>query len=137
MATDRDGCADRVKVLLDANALMMPFQFRVDIFDELRNLIGAYEPLILTEVIQELKGLSQGRGRGGSAARSALLLSHRCLETGSGFIDGTVDEKIVRFAAEQGCMVCTNDRDLRDSLLSRGIPVITLLPQKKLGILRR
>lgn len=137
MAPDWDGCADRVSILLDANALMIPFQFRVDLFDELRNLIGAYEPLILTEVIQELRGLSLGRGKGGSAARSALILASRCIETGSGYSDGTVDEKILRFAGEHGCMVCTNDRDLRDRLLSRGIPVITLMQQKKLGILRR
>lgn len=137
MATDRNGCADRVSILLDANALMIPFQFRVDLFEELRNLIGAYEPLILTEVVQELRGLSRGRGRGGSAARSALLLANRYVETGSGYSDGTVDEKILRFAGEHGCMVCTNDRNLRERLLSRGIPVITLMQQKKLGILRR
>ena len=126
-----------MRILLDANALMMPFQFRVDLLGELRNLIGAYEPLILTEVILELQGLSRGRGKGGSAARSALILSQRCSETASGYSDGTVDEKIVRFAGEHGCMVCTNDRDLRETLLSRGIPVITLMQQKKLGILRR
>ena len=137
MASDRDGRADRVKVLLDANALMVPFQFRIDIFEELRNLIGAYEPLILTEVLQELGGLSRGRGRGGSAARSALLLSRRCLETASGYPEGPVDEKIARYAGEHGCMVFTNERALRDKLLELGIPVITLMQQKKLDILRR
>ncbi len=137
MASDRDGRADRVKVLFDTNSLMIPFQFRVDIFGELRNLIGAYEPLILTEVLQELEGLSRGRGRGGSAARSALLLSQKCVETESGYLDGTVDEKIARFAGEHGCMVFTNDRGLRDALLALGIPVITLMQQKKLDILRR
>lgn len=126
-----------MKVLFDTNALMIPFQFRVDIFEELRNLIGAYEPLILTEVLLELKGLSRGRGRSGSAARSALLLSGRCLESGSGYSEGTVDEKIIRFAGEHGCMVITNDRGLRDALLALGIPVITLMQQKKLEILRR
>ncbi|OPY43608.1 MAG: hypothetical protein A4E40_00078 [Methanoregulaceae archaeon PtaU1.Bin059] len=34
-------------------------------------------------------------------------------------------------------MVFTNDRCLRDMLLALGIPVITLMQQKKLDILRR
>ncbi|MCA9703766.1 MAG: nucleotide-binding protein, partial [Methanolinea sp.] len=57
MAPDRNGRADRITVLFDANALMIQFQFRIDVFGEVRNLIGAYEPLILADVIKELRGL--------------------------------------------------------------------------------
>ncbi len=137
MATDRDGCPDRVKVLFDSNALMIPSRFRVDVFEELGKIIGAYEPLILTEALHELSGLSLGHGRDGSAARFALTLAGRCHEVPSGYSRGSVDEKILWYAREHGCMVVTNDRGLRDILLSAGVPVITLMHKKKLGLLRR
>ena len=50
-----------MKILLDANALMMPAQFQIDLFDELRTLLGAFEPLVLSGVVRELTG-SQGQG---------------------------------------------------------------------------
>jgi hypothetical protein len=126
-----------VRVLLDANALMMPFQFQVDLFTELASLIGAYEPCILSEVRDELRGLSRGRGSGGSAARAALRLAEQCREVESGYEEGSVDERINRFARDHGCMVVTSDRTLRNALLSAGVPVITLKQQKRLELLRR
>ncbi|MCQ8893342.1 MAG: nucleotide-binding protein [Methanolinea sp.] len=126
-----------MKVLFDSNALMIPSQFRVDVFTELGNIIGAYEPLILTEVLHELKGLSRGCGREGSAARFALDLASRCREVASGYSEGSVDEKVLAYAREHRCMVVTNDRKLKDLLLSEGVPVITLMQRKRLGLLRR
>jgi len=116
---------------------MIQFQFRIDIFGEVRNLIGAYEPLILADVINELRGLARGMGREGSAARSALALVEQCTRVESGIPEGSVDEKIVDYARGKGCMVMTNDRALRNTLLSYSIPVITLKQRKKLEILRR
>lgn len=124
-------------MLLDANALMIPSQFRVDLFTELGNLIGAYEPIILTDVLNELRGLARGKGKAGSAARGALLWAERCLEVESGCAEGTVDERIIRYAREHNCMVLTNDRKLRQELLSLGISVVTLKQRKRLDLLRR
>ncbi|HUU75297.1 MAG TPA: nucleotide-binding protein [Methanoregulaceae archaeon] len=137
MASDRHGSADRITVLFDANALMVQFQFRIDIFEELRNLIGLYDPLILADVIIELHGLARGQGRHGSAARSALILAEKCTKVESELKDGRVDEKIVDYAQRHGCMVITNDRSLRNTLLSYNIPVISLKQRKKLDIVRR
>ncbi|MDD1714568.1 MAG: nucleotide-binding protein, partial [Methanoregulaceae archaeon] len=44
---------------------MTQAQFRVDIFAALTNLIGSCEPLILSEVLDELRGLSASRGKAG------------------------------------------------------------------------
>ncbi|MDI9633177.1 MAG: DUF5615 family PIN-like protein [Methanolinea sp.] len=126
-----------MKVLFDSNALMMPSQFRLDPFAELGNIIGAYEPLILQETLSELSGLSRSRGKEGSAARVGLAFARKCRVVQSGYAQGSVDEKILKYATEHGCMVVTNDRELRDLLLSEGVPVITLLQRKRLGLLRR
>jgi uncharacterized protein len=137
MAVDRDGNSHRVTVILDTNALMMPSQFTLDLFGELRDLLGSYEPIVLTEVVNELARLSEGHGKDASAAKFGLEVSRKChlIESGSG--TGTVDERIALYAKRYGGMVLTNDRALRNHLLSHGIPVISLKNQKKLAIIRR
>jgi rRNA-processing protein FCF1 len=127
-----------VKILLDANALMMPVQFQIDIFDELRTLLGAIEPVVLSGVIRELTGLSRAKGRDGAAARHGLVLGERCTIVESGDLKSeSVDAQMIEYAARNACMVVTNDRRIRDALLTRGIGVISMRNQKKLEILRR
>ena len=137
MASYRDGCPDRVRVLIDANALMAQLQFRLDIFAELTECIGAYEPVLLDCVRDELRGLAAGRGKEGSSARSALILAEKCTVAETGALEGSVDEKILYFASTHGCMVFTNDRDLRIALLSRGVPVISLAGKQRLELYRK
>jgi rRNA-processing protein FCF1 len=136
MAPDRHGYPDRVAILLDANALMAQTQFRIDIFSALTSLIGAYEPLVLSDVLHELRNLSGSRGKHGSAARAALQIAKRCTIVESEREDGSVDEKILYYASTHGCMVVTNDRDLRRALLAKGITVISLSGKQRLDIYR-
>lgn len=127
-----------MKILLDANALMMPVQFQIDIFDELRTLLGAIEPVVLSGVIRELTGLSRAKGRDGAAARHGLVLGERCTIVESGDLKSeSVDAQMIEYATRNACMVVTNDRRIRDALLTRGIGVISMRNQKKLEILRR
>ncbi len=137
MAVDRDGNPHRVTVLLDTNALMMPSQFRIDLFEELRDLLGAYEPVVLVEVVEELRRLSGGHGKDAAAARLGLEMSRKCTIVESGSEEGTVDGRISGYAGQHGGMVLTNDRALRNKLLIQRIPVISLKNQKKLGVIRR
>jgi uncharacterized protein len=123
-------------IQFDANALMMASQFRIDLFRELRELTGAFEPVVLNEVVQELRGIARGNGRHAAAARVGLTLSEQCRIIESGEGSGTVDERIAGYAECHGGMVVTNDRELRDFLLSKNIPVISLKNKKKLGIFR-
>jgi rRNA-processing protein FCF1 len=136
MASYWNGCPDRVRVLIDANALMAQLQFRLDIFAELTQCIGAYEPILLDCVRDELRGLAAGRGKDGSSARSALILAEKCTVVETGSLEGSVDEKILYFASTHGCMVFTNDRDLRVALLSHGISVISLEGKQRLELYR-
>lgn len=137
MAVDRDGNPHRVTVLLDTNALMMPSQFRIDLFEELRDLLGAYEPVVIVEVVEELRRLSGGHGKDAAAARLGLEMSRKCTIVESGSDEGTVDGRISGYAGQHGGMVLTNDRALRNQLLIQRIPVISLKNQKKLGVIRR
>jgi rRNA-processing protein FCF1 len=138
VAPDRNGRAGRIKVLLDANALMMPAQFHIDLFDELRILLGGFEPVVLSGVLKELEGLSQERGRDGSAARLGYNLGEKCMIADSKNLKSeSVDAQIIEYAVQNSCIVVTNDRRVRDALFTQGIGVISLRNQKKLELLRR
>ena len=127
-----------MKILLDANALMMPAQFQIDLFDELHMLLGAFEPVVLSGVINELTGLSRAKGRDRAAARFGLELGKKCTIVESGDLkEGSVDCQLIEYAARNACMVVTNDRHIRDEMFTRGISVISMRNQKKLEILRR
>ena len=127
-----------MKILLDANALMMPAQFQIDLFDELCTLLGAFEPIVLSGVLQELSGLSLTKGRDGAAARHALMIGEKCTIVESGDLESeSVDAQMIEYATRNTCMVVTNDRRIRDALFTRGLGVISMRKQKKLEILRR
>ncbi|KAF1078962.1 PIN domain-containing protein [Methanogenium sp. MK-MG] len=123
-------------VLFDANALMVPVQFGVDIFTGVEELVGAFEPVTLEDVTDELTGLSRGRGRDAAAARVGVTLAARCRVVRSPHQNLMVDDRIIRYAEEHRCVVVTNDRRLREELLSRHIDVIYLREKKRLEIIR-
>lgn len=136
MAPDRNGNSGRVRVLLDANGLMVPGQFGVDIFSGIEGLVGSFEPVTLEEIVRELEGLSRGRGRDAAAAKVALSLTKKCVVEKSPVSGIPVDDMIIVFAGDNGCMVMTNDRRLRERLLDENIDVISLRNQKTLEIIR-
>jgi hypothetical protein len=117
---------------------MMPAQFRIDLFGEIRELLGSFEPVVLPGVVRELSGLANAKGQDGAAARFGLALAGECtLADEQDARDIPVDDQVITWAAGRDCMVVTNDRQVRDALLSRGIGVISMRKQKKLEILRR
>ena len=107
-----------VKVIIDTNALMMPFQKNVDIETQLIEIYGKYEIIILSTVIDELKNLTD---KGNWQAKSALELAKRykLLET-----DGKGDNAIISAAKRINATVITNDKKLRKELRQFVINVI-------------
>jgi hypothetical protein len=125
-----------VRVLLDTNALLMPAQFGVDLYDELLALFGDFEPIALEEVVGELSGLARGRGRDAAAARVGLALVRRSTVVPSGSTAEGVDNRVIEYARREGCTVVTNDRELRNALLREGVDVVSMRKQKTLELLR-
>ena len=110
---------------------MIPFQFRIDVFDEIERLIGCYEPLILSTNFQELELLATRPPTGTrNAALSALELARRCVRVSVTKERGeTNDDVIIRMADKLKCPVATNDATLRKRL--RDINVATIFLRKK------
>ncbi|MFA7198272.1 MAG: PIN domain-containing protein [Methanoculleus sp.] len=125
-----------MRVLLDTNALLMPAQFGIDLYDELMGLFGDFEPITLDEVVGELSGLARGRGRDAAAARVGLAMARRSTVVPSGSAAEHVDDRVIEYARREGCVVVTNDRELRNALLHEGIDVVSMRRAKTLELLR-
>jgi len=115
-----------VKVVLDTNVLLVPFQFHVDVFTEIDRLMeGRAEPVLLSPCVEELKALAAGSGRDARAAKAALDMVER-LKLNHTKAGGPADDAIVEYALNEKAAVCTNDKELRDKLREHGVRTIGL-----------
>jgi rRNA-processing protein FCF1 len=128
----------RTKVLLDTNFLLLPFQRRIDVFEEIPKLIGgAVDFLVLPQIQKELEWItSNGKEKDKRAARSSMeLIAHYCQipETIPPSIQNLdADMALLQYAEKTGAIVATNDSDLRRELRKQGSRVIFL---RKLAVL--
>jgi len=125
-----------VKVVLDSNFLMIPFQFNLDIFQEIEFLLQKRVDFIVPSAVKsELTGLSARGGEGAAEASLALQIASRCrvvevsLETSE-----TVDDAIVKASQKLGAVVATTDIELKNRLKTLKVPVIYLRDKSKLEV---
>ncbi len=120
-------------VLLDTNALMMPVECDVRLFDELERLLGNVECVVPEPVVAELEKLQDGAGEEATAASVGRDLADRCeaRETEADYADDAVVE-----LARTGeySHVVTNDEPLQARLRAENVPVIGLRGGNKLAI---
>jgi rRNA-processing protein FCF1 len=119
---------------MDTNALMMPVELDVRVFEELDRLLAADLDLVVPRAVtDELAKLAAGNGKEGVAASvGADLAADRCrvVETDEPY----ADDAIVELATGECDYVVTNDKPLRDRLLERGVRVIGIRGRDKLEI---
>lgn len=112
-------------ILLDTNALMMQFQFSVDIENELRRILDVpYEIVVPDIVVGELRHLASslaGKDRGEAVMAIKLAQTFRVVRA-----EGPADTGILRLAEKLGAIVVTNDKILRARLRAKNIPNIHL-----------
>jgi rRNA-processing protein FCF1 len=107
-------------VILDANALISPFQQNFNLDIELDNAFPGIKPVVPTSVIRELEILMK---KGDWRVKAALELSSKYLSID---VKGKGDAPIFNLAVTRGWAVMTQDKKLRTNLIKRGIPVIIL-----------
>jgi rRNA-processing protein FCF1 len=125
-----------IKVILDTNFLMVPAQFRVDIFSGLEALLNQkIEPIILSSTYSELQKIISKHLKEGKAAKMALQLINKfSVVKAEPYVNETEDDLIVRYAKKFKCPVATNDKELRKKLRSLNIPVIYLRQKRRLEL---
>lgn len=110
-------------VILDSNALLMVFQFRINLESELNRILGSYEIVVPSTVKKELKTLKDKH------AKIALSFSERYRTISA---NGNPDDSILELA-EKGIVV-TNDKILKKRLREKNIPVVFLRGKNHLEI---
>ena len=128
---------EMLKVILDANALFIPLQFKIDIFRDLKRLLNrSFETILLSPVKHELEALSEkGSPKMRKNATCALELAVKCkyVEVDSS-ASAPTDDIIVKIATEWGSPVFTNDRALKRRLRDISVPVIYVRQKSRLDI---
>jgi hypothetical protein len=123
----------RKEVIVDTNALLIPGEFGVDIFDELERL-GYLRIIVPRVVLNELDRLRQRPGLKGKekiAANVGYSLLQRypriSIEEAEGEKEEEdTDEIITALALKRKAAVLTNDENLRRKLSQAGIATVYL-----------
>lgn len=125
-----------VKVILDSNFLMVPFQFNLDVFQEIEFLLQKKVDFIVPSGVKsELTRLSARGGEGAAEASLALQLASRCRVVEVALeANETVDDAIVKAAQKLGAVVATNDIELKNRLKLLKVPVVYLRDKSKLEV---
>jgi len=120
-----------MSVALDTNALMMPVECNVRVFEELDRLLGEYDAVTPQPVHDELAKLADGAGEEAASVGLDLLRRVRIRDTAASY----ADDAVVELAQADGVThVVTNDNPLQQRLHDAGVSVISLRGKNKLGI---
>jgi len=131
MASDRlrDDRAGKI-VVIDSSAIMMLFEFSINLKEELIRLIGAYSIVVTKQIIDEIKYLSdKGKGKKRNIARPALKFIED-LEIMDA--EGNADNSVIDLASRLNAIVFTNDKEIRKKAKEKGLKTIYLRGKNKL-----
>ncbi len=103
-----------MKIVLDTNFMNIPFNYKVDIFEQ---LLG-FELYTIKECVDELKKVNPGAVK--------LIRSKGVKVVEQTFKSRTVDDKVIDFAAGNSAYIATVDKKLLSKAQKRNIPCLTL-----------
>jgi len=127
-----------MKVILDTNFLLIPFQFRYDIYADLDRLLinePLYELATLDSVISELDRLGAAGNPSASKSIELAKLKNVKVYTSDKVVDrglSNTDNQILSLASP-GDIICTQDLELKSEAKKAGIRVVSLRSGGYLG----
>ncbi|MFC5134442.1 MULTISPECIES: twitching motility protein PilT [Haloferacaceae] len=133
MSDESPGSDERPVVALDASALMAPVEANVRLFEELDRLLGSYDPVVPSAVVDELDELGSGAGQAATAASVGADLADRARTVE---VDGAYGDDALVDLARTGrvAYVVTLDRPLVERVLDADTPVICLRGRNTLTV---
>lgn len=125
------------KIILDTNFLLVPYQFKVDVFSEIRRICDfRYELCIIDKTIDELKKIiEEQKGKNKMAAKLAiLLLKSKDVKIIKSKSAESVDDIILDHAGKD-TVVATQDAELKRKLKKKCSGIIVLKNKTHLALL--
>lgn len=123
------------KIVLDTNFLLIPVQFKVDIFSEIEKIcLFRYNLYIIDKTFDELKNIIETQNmKSREAAKVALMLiKHKkidVIKTGEGKPDDLIADLMGK-----DWILATQDAELRKRASQKGASVIVLRSRKHLMV---
>ena len=135
-------------ILLDANCLLIPVQFRLDIYDELHNLVPhPWKIVVISPIIEELQKKQELLGKQSKMAKEIkfglqILASHQHDVITMKRVPGLpVDDQLIQYAHNEQTnhpsnqyYIVSNDKALRKKAKEVGIRTIYLRNKKTLQL---
>lgn len=126
------------KIIIDTNFLMIPWQFKVDIFSEFDRICQFnYHLYIFDRTINELENIAEkSKGKDKKAAQFALKLvklnNINRIKSDIKYVDSLILEN-----ADENTIIATQDKNLKKKLLEKGLSMIILRQKKYLQLIER
>lgn len=114
-----------MEIMLDTNFLLVPLQFKIDVFEELKKM-GYSTFIILENVEKEANKIGSKEYKG-----IKKLLKDKHIKTITSDTQST-DSAILEYAKKHKCAVATNDRMLIKRLKKEHITIIRMRQKKYL-----
>lgn len=127
----------QLKVILDSNALFVPLELKIDIFEETKRLLNRnLDFILLSPVKKELELLAtKNSPKIRREASFALKLAEKCkYVVVENHGDMSTDDVIVTIAKAWNSPVFTNDRQLRKRLRDIRVPVVYVRQKSRVDI---
>ncbi len=123
------------RIILDTNMLLVPSQWKVDIFSELERIcFFPFEVATIGQAIMELNRiLNSGKGKPHREAALALaMIKRKNIKQLPSPPALDADSSLLALGKEKDTIIATQDQELKRMLKRQGTPVITLRAKKYL-----
>ncbi len=129
-------------VIFDTNFLLIPEQFKIDIFTQTKKLLNARKVdfMIFDKTIYELQKIAALNSKSGTSAKVALLLINKNkVNIITSNDDEYVDDMLVNYENylidyKGDIIIGTQDKELKDRLKEKGIKTLIMANKSKLTI---
>jgi rRNA-processing protein FCF1 len=108
-----------MKIVLDTSSILFAYENKIDPFELLKE--SGYKPIISKGILDELKRIADSKSKKSGYAKIALKeIKEKDIE-----IDESKEYPDL-WILKKGIKACTNDKELKNKLKKKGIPVISI-----------
>ncbi|MDD5182432.1 MAG: hypothetical protein PHC66_04670 [Candidatus Nanoarchaeia archaeon] len=117
-----------LKVILDTNFCLIPFQFKVDIFSEFNRIFDEeFRTMIPFVCIEELRTKKMG-------IAAIDLMEQRNVIVVDIPKAKTVDDTVINLALKEHALIATQDAELKRKAKKAGVHIVTLRKEQHLAL---